>query len=195
MKRTLISLLFIFLAGSAVAADKKPPQGQGDNDAVTVNATILSLDQIRQEFGSSFGGNFTALEVRLTPKGGKPYEVRLDDFILRSQSDGDHSGPLAAAQVVDTGALVIQQTFAPRSSAEMPKMVAGTKVEMKDDLGQSNSATPGALEALKKRMLEEKTITEPETGVLFFPLAAKEKAKNLVLSYASPGGKMRIQFK
>ena len=77
----------------------------------------------------------------------------------------------------------------------MPQMLAGTKVEMKDDLGNSNSRTADALEALKKAILTEKTITEPVSGVLFFPLAAKEKARSLVLSYASPGGKMRIEFK
>lgn len=192
MKRIFVALLIVTFA---FGADKKPPQGHGENDAVAVTATILSLDEVRQQFGSSFGGSFTALEIHLSPKGGKPYDVRLDDFILRSQSDGDHSGPMEAAQIVDTGALVINQTFAPRTNAEMPQMLAGTKVEMKDDLGNSNSATPGALEALKKGILAEKTITEPVSGVLFFPLSAKEKAKNLVLSYASPGGKLRIEFK
>lgn len=192
MKRTFVALLLLTFA---LGADKKPPQGHGENDAVTVEATILSQDQIRQQFGSAFGGNFTALEIHLTPKGGKPYDVRLDDFILRSQSDGDHSGPMEAAQIVDTGALVINQTYAPRTNAQMPQMLAGTKVEMKDDLGNSNSRTADALEALKKAILAEKTITGPETGVLFFPLSAKEKARSLVLSYASPGGKLRIEFK
>jgi hypothetical protein len=41
----------------------------------------------------------------------------------------------------------------------------------------------------------EKNITEPESGLLFFPVSAKEKPKNLILSYTSPAGKLRLSFK
>ena len=189
--------VYVFAAlalGSAFAADKRLPQGRGENDAVAVSATLLPKEQLDQEFGTMFHGSFTVVEVRVTPKGGKPLEVKLDDFILRSQSDGDHSGPLAAAQVVDGGALVVKQTFAPRTNAESAPMIAGTKVEMKDDLSKGVSGTPEVLAALKKRILAEQTTSEPESGLLFFPLE-HQKARNLVLSYAAPGGNMRIQFK
>ena len=60
---------------------------------------------------------------------------------------------------------------------------------MKDD------AKPDpALDALKKKMLSEKTVTEPVSGLLFFPLT-KEKARNLILSYKTPQGKLRLNFK
>ena len=41
---------------------------------------------------------------------------------------------------------------------------------MKDDA----KADP-ALDALKKKMLSEKTVTEPVSGLLFFPLAKKSR--------------------
>ncbi len=190
---TKIFIGFVFFA-AAFAGEKKPPQGHGENDAVAVSATFITTDQVKEEFGSTFNGNFTVVEVRLVPKGGKPMDVRLDDFILRSQSDGDHSGPLLAAQIVDGAALVVRQTYARGTNPESAPMIAGTKVEMKNDLSKGTSGTPEVLAALKKRILEEKTTSEPESGLLFFPME-HEKPKSLVLSYTSPGGRMRIEFK
>jgi len=180
--------VFFLIMSSAFAAEKKLPQGQADNDVVTITAMIIPPEQVKQEFGTHLDGNFTVLEVHVSPKAGKPYDVQLDDFVLRSESDGDHSGPLVASQIIDTGALVVKQTYAPRSNAQMPQMLAGTKVEMKDDLGQNRAdESQETMDALKKRILAEKTISETETGLLFFPLD-KKRPKSLVLSCT-------IQFK
>jgi len=51
-----------------------------------------------------------------------------------------------------------------------------------------------ALDALKKRMLAEKTTTDPVSGLLFFPLG-KEKPKNLILSCRTPTSHLRLHFK
>lgn len=187
-------LTVLLLAGTVLAAEKKAPQGRGETDMVSVSATFISQDEIKQEFGTIFNGSFTVVEVKITPRGDKPVEVRLDDFILRSQSDGDHSGPLVAAQIVDGAALVVKQTFAPRTNAGSAPMIAGTKVEMKNDLSKGNSGSPEVLAALKKRILAEGPTPDAVTGLLFFPME-KEKPRNLVLSYTAPDGKLRIQFK
>lgn len=187
MNRVLI-IAIAFLPFSQ-AAEKKRPQGQAENENVSVAATVLSADQVKAEFGSDFHGAFTVLDVRIAPKGGKPLNVRLDDFVLRSESDGDHSAPLVASQVGDGGALVVSQTFAPRSGPDGPQVVASSKVEMKDGGGKS-----AELEALKKKILAEKTITEAESGWLFFPLE-HEKPKSLALLYSTPQGKLRLQFR
>jgi len=189
----VLLLMSVGIAMDAFAAEKKRPQGHGENEIVALSATILSQEHVELEFGTGFHGSYTVLEVRLTPKG-QAMEVNLDDFILRSESDGDHSGPLAAAQIVDGGALVIKRTYSPRTNAAADPLIAGTKVEMKDDLSKGVSGTPEMIEALKKRILKEGQITEPESGLLFFPLE-KKRPGSLVLSYAAPGGKLRIQFK
>jgi hypothetical protein len=187
MKGTGIALFFLALA--LIAAEKKPYQGHAENESASLTATIQTAEQVRAAFASDFDNHFTVVEVHLTPKGGKPVDVRLDDFILRSSTDGDHSGPLAAAQVSSGGALIVNQTFAPRSNAEMPKMVAGSKVEMKE--GQENS---DQLSALKKRILPEKEISEPVSGMLFFPLE-RQKPKSLSLLYTTATGKLRVEFR
>jgi hypothetical protein len=187
-----MKFIFASLALSALlfAADKKSPQGRGEDESVVVTATVLSPEQLKESVGSDFGNNYTVLEVRVAPKGDKPYLVHLDDFILRSESSGEHSGPFSyASQIAGAGALVVEQTYGNRQNADSPRPLAGTKVTMKDDAKGDD-----ALDALKKKMLTEKTVSEPVSGLLFFPLT-KEKPKNLILSYKTPQSKLRLSFK
>jgi hypothetical protein len=189
---TISKLSFAALALCVVlgAGEKKSPQGQAEDDSVTIAATVLSPEQLKDAVGSDFDNNYTVLDVRVTPRGGKPYLIHLDDFILRSESSGEHSGPfLAASQIAGAGALVVAHTYGRRQNADSPRPLEGTKLEMKDD----TKADP-ALDALKKAMLSEKTVAEPVSGLLFFPLA-KEKPKNLILSYKTPVSKLRLSFK
>jgi hypothetical protein len=186
MKTIFIALA---LCGALGAGEKKSPQGQAEDESVAVTATLLSPEQVRQAVGSDFDNNFTVLDVRLAPKGGKPYLVHLDDFILRSESSGEHSGPFVAAQIAGAGALVVERSYGNRSNPDSPRPLEGTKLEMKD----ADKANP-ALDVLKKKILSEKTVSEPVSGLLFFPLT-KEKAKNLILSYKTPRSRMRLSFK
>ena len=186
-----LTVLFAILLCSALyASDKKSPQGHGEDDSVAVTATLLSPEQLRDAVGSDFDNNYMVLEVQLTPKGGKPYLVHLDDFILRSEQSGEHSTPFASAgQIAGAGALLVTRTYSDKPNPDSPRVVTGTKVQMKDD----EKADP-AHDALKKKMLAEKTVTEPVSGLLFFPLS-KEKSKNLILSYKTPQSHMRLSFK
>jgi hypothetical protein len=188
--RFRLVLAALALCASLCAADKKPPQGHEEDESVAITATILSPEQLRDAVGSDFDNNYIVLEVRVAPKGGMPYQVHLDDFILRSESSGEHSGPfLVASQIAGAGALVVERKYGNRPNADSARPLESTKVEMNDDA----KADP-ALDALKKKMLSEKTVSEPVSGLLFFPLT-KEKPKNLVLSYKTPRGKLRLSFK
>jgi hypothetical protein len=188
IRKLLISA--VVLCAALSAADKKSPQGHEEDESVAITATLLSPQQLIDAVGSDFDNNYTVLDVRVTPKGGKPYLVHLDDFILRSESSGEHSGPfLAASQIAGAGVLVVKHTYGNRVNADSPKPLEGTKLEMKDDA----KADP-ALDALKKKMLAESTVTDPVSGLLFFPLT-KDKPKNLILSYKTPQGKLRLSFK
>lgn len=183
------AFLVLSLGAGLVAGDKKAPQGRGEDDSVAITATLVSPEQVRQLFASDFDNNYTVLDVTVTPKGGKPYNVRLDDFILRSESSGAHSGPLAAGQIAGAGALVVERVYGNRPNVDSARPIAGTKIQVKDE-----EKSDPALDALKQKILMEKTIAEAESGLLFFPLS-KEKPKNLILSYTTPAGKLRLNFK
>ena len=186
MKTTVVVLV---LAAALCAADKKPPQGHEEDASVGVTATLLSADQLRQEFGSEFG-DYIVVDVRISPKD-KAYQVRLDDFILRSESSGEHTGPFtAASQIAGAGALVVTEKYGNKANADSPKPLESVKIEMNQD-AKGNPA----LDALKKRMLAEKTVSEPVSGLLFFPFSKREKARNLILSYKTPTSHLRLSFK
>lgn len=187
-----MKIIFVTLALCVVlvAGEKKSPQGQVEDGSVTITATVLSAEEVRQAVGSDFDNNYTVLDVRVAPKGSGPYLVHLDDFILRSQASGEHSGPfLTAGQIAGAGALEVERTYGNRPNPDSPRSIEGTKLSMKDD----DKANP-ALEALKKKMLTEKTVSEPVSGLLFFPLT-KEKSKNLILSCKTPQSRLRLSFK
>jgi hypothetical protein len=183
-------ILAVLVSGALYAGEKKTPQGQGEDDSVSVHASVLTSEQLRDAVGSDFDNNYIVLDVQITPKGGKPYLVHLDDFILRSEQSGEHSGPfLSPGQIAGAGALVLERKYNDRTGPDSPRTIASSKVEMKND----EKANP-ALDALKKKMLQEKTVTEQVSGLLFFPLS-KEKPKNLILSCKTPASHLRLSFK
>jgi hypothetical protein len=203
--RFVIVSICVAGAAAAMAKDKKLPSGEASNDTVLVNGTALDSDQLKQIFGSDFDNGFAVIEVTLTPKGGKPVEIRMDDFLLRSDQTGEHTGPLLAGQIAGQGTLVLHRGDPPKSKGGFsggfggimmgggamgaPTAVDNTKVEMKE----SGEKDP-MLSVLKRKILPEKTVTEPVTGLLFFPLE-KEKTKHLALIYTTPAGKLRMQFR
>ncbi|MDE3197134.1 MAG: hypothetical protein KGN84_12355, partial [Acidobacteriota bacterium] len=107
MRRFLAGVLL--LSAAAIAGDKKLASGDASNDAVEATGVVYDAAQVEQTFGTNFQNMFTVIEMTLTPKGGKPLDVHLDDFLLRSSSTSNHSGPLAPAQIAGQDTLVVYQ--------------------------------------------------------------------------------------
>src|SRR5437868_7033596 len=155
-RMTQITALAIALSVAAFGAEKRLPEGRGEDASVSITATVLDAEHIRQAVGSDFNNLYTVLDVRITPRGDKPLDVRLDSFILRSQANGDHSGPLVAGQIAGSGELVLKRSYGARSGPGQPRPIEGTSLEMKDDDKQNPT-----LDALKKKILVEKSTSEP----------------------------------
>lgn len=203
MRRMKIAILMLLGGLLALAGEKKLPSGEASNEAVGLEATVLADEQLQQIFSSDFSHMFVVVEVTLTPKGGKPLDIRLDDFLIRSEQSGSHTGPLLAAQIGGEGGIVVKRPDPSKrrggfgggfggimmgggGSAAPPEQA---KIEAKDD-----RETDPLLGMLKRKILAEKAVTEPVTGLLFFPME-KEKPKNLALVYTTPAGKLRFKFK
>lgn len=185
-----VAILTAVICIAALGADKKSPQGRGEDDAVAVTGTILSPEQIKQAVGSDFNGDYIVIDVTISPKGGKPYQVHLDDFILRSEASGEHTGPFnSPSQIAGSSTMQVTRSYGNRANPDSPQPLEGTKIQIKND-----DKTDPTLEPLKKRMLAEKVITEPVSGLLFFSFS-KEKPKNLILSYKTPASHLRLSFK
>jgi len=198
---TLLATLAVTLA---IARDHKLASGEAANDAVSIAATVYDAEQMKEAVGTGFDQDYIVLELKLHPKT-PPYDVKLDNFILRNENSGEHSGPLAAGQIAGSGMLIVKTDGSANQrkggfSVGMGGMMGGPagnagggetrSVEMKDD-------TPGGsqLDVLKKKILAEKAATADASGLLFFPMNAKEKPKNLNLQVNTPAGTLRIKFK
>ena len=60
--------------------------------------------------GSDLDGHYIVADVKVDPKYGKDITIDRDDFVLRTDKDGEKTTPFAASQIAGQGALVIAQS-------------------------------------------------------------------------------------
>ncbi len=203
-----LPIVGMLLACAALAGEKKLAVAEGSNADVAVKATVVDQDQLKQMVGTDFGKMFTALELQVTPRGGKPLAVSYDDFELLSESSGEHGSPYEPGQISGSGALVLHREDKYGSIGTNPTsgvwamgpIMAGNSggpkkpVDNRADMAQGDSKRDPLTDVLKQKMLPEQTASGPESGLLIFPLS-HEKPKHLVLFYKTTSGKLRMTFK
>ena len=215
--KTILALCLPLVA--AAASDKQPPVGQAANDNVAISATLYQgKDAVRGLLGSDLGGYFIVVKVEMTPKGAKPLAIDRDDFLLRSYNDGQKCGPYAPSQIAGRASLAVVPVGGGSVRAEqggpvfgmpgtgMPQRLPGSQV------GVGNTSTvPDHIEAkvnddasakddpllalLKAKILPEKKISEPVSGLLYFSLDGKHKPKDMALQYKTPSGVVSVEFR
>ena len=204
----------IFLAGLGTA-EKKLPIEQTSNDVIEISATpLIDKDQIRQEIGSDLGGEIVVVRVQLRPVSDKPVKVSLDDFLLVSSKDGQRSQPFAPSQIAGNTALVLTPQGARSGgigSNKGPKWSGGagplgfpgggvgntggtSSVDTKVETVHDDKPNP-LLAVLKDKVLQEKEINEPISGLLYFQMIGKLKSKDLELHYKGPAGQLALRFR
>ena len=205
-------------------ADKKPAVRSMENADVEIIATpIADREAVRQALGSDLGGHYILVDVRVVPKDGQKITVHLDDFMLRTDKDGERTTPFAPSQIAGKGALVISQgaSSGGGTTAEPvgpsygggpyggplggPPIMgpggigvggggdASGEVAAKMNNGAKDKPNP-MLEVLKQKILPEKETDAPVSGLLYFPME-KQKVKDLELIYTTPSGKLSVRFK
>jgi hypothetical protein len=202
-----LPILGMLLACFTFGGEKKIAVAEGSNDLVAIKATFVDQDQLKQMVGTDFGKMFTALELQVTPRGGKPLAISYDDFELLSESSGEHGSPYEAGQISGSGALVLHRedkygsvgTNPTSGIWSMGPIMAGSggsrkPVDNRADMAQGDSKRDPLTDVLKQKMLPQQTASAPESGLLIFPLT-HEKPKHLVLFYKTTSGKLRMTFK
>lgn len=219
-------VLWIGLAAAAIVpgADKKPPVRSMENADLEIIATpIADREAVRQALGSDLGGHYILVDVRVVPKDGQKIAIHLDDFLLRTDKDGERTTPFAPSQIAGKGALVISQggSSGGGTTAEPvgpsygggpyggplggPPIMgpggigvggggdASGEVAAKMNNGAKDKPNP-MLDVLKQKILPEKETDAPVSGLLYFPME-KQKVKDLELIYTTPAGKLSVRFK
>ena len=205
------------LLASTVWAGKPKTTGpfKNENQSVEISATVvLDKEDINQILGSDLDGHYILVQVTVTPKFGSQVDVHRDDFVLKTDKDGERASPYVASQIAGKGALVVTQTVGSGTSGgpqfgspyDYPAYGAGigggpsqiTEAHAKMQ-GGSKDAKDKAKESpliktLNEKILPEKKADGPVSGYLYFAME-KQKQKDLQLIYTNPDGKLTIRFR
>ena len=191
------------------AADKKLPIEETSNALLDISvAPPLDKDQIKQELGSGLGDEIIVVRLTARPLTDKPVMLNLDDFLLISGKDGQRSEPFSPGQLAGSDSLIVTPGGVRRGLGDhknRPSIgIGGIGIgaspgtapppDLKVEESRAETDNP-LLAALNAKILPEKEITEPVTGLLFFQITGKVKAKDLELHYKGPAGKMALRFR
>jgi hypothetical protein len=210
-----IAVALAVAAAACLGADKKPPEGTVSNSAVEISAKLYTdKDDIKKILGSDLDGYFILVDVRVAPKSGSKLAVTRDDFVLRSDKDGQRASPFHPSQIAGSGVLVVKTTSGGSTSAEKggpvwgppmggpPKRIGTGAPTIGNSPGGSQASSSSEntrgdplLSVLKEKVLAEKEITEPQSGLLYFLLEGKHKPKDLELMYKGPAGRLSLRCK
>jgi len=200
------SLLVAQLLACVALAAHKPaptPTNKTGNAMVEMTATLYAdRESIQQLLGSDLGGYYVVVDVRLTPKNDEKVKVFRDDFQLHTDRDGEKSKPFAPSQIAGRGALIVTPSSEGRGGGlgvglgGLGMGSGGDTVTntSKMDKGSKNKENP-ILSVLNEKVLPEKEIDKPISGLLFFPMEPKQKIKDLQLTYSGPGSKLMLRFR
>jgi hypothetical protein len=105
--------LLAFLAALALpAADKKTVgYSKGENEDLMLTVSLyITPEDVKELVGSDLGAHYILADVKVEPKYGKEVTIDRDDFVLRTDKDGERTRPYMPSQIVGEGALVISSS-------------------------------------------------------------------------------------
>ena len=192
----------------------KLPIDETSNELLAISVSApLDKDQVKQELGSDLGDDVVVIRLTARPVSDKPVQLSLDDFLLVSAKDGQRSEPYAPGQLAGSDSLAVTPNGMRRSGlgdhSRRPSIGLGGIGIGGGGVGNSGATpTPDVkmeesrdekdnplLAAIRAKILPEKEISEPTSGLLFFQVVGKVKPKDLELHYKGPAGKMALRFK
>ncbi len=210
----------ILLCCAALAGDKGTPVAHGDNKLFAVEAKLFKEHEaVQQLLGEELEKGIVAVEITVTPKGSEPMKLWRDDFIIRSDKDGQKSEPYDPGQIASGSVLTLVYTTEGGGvhrqengsvwggmGGTMPSRLPGDgggvgnagsveRIGGSQASGKSDDSKNELLEKLRETQLKEGEISGPETGLLFYPLEGKHKPKQIWLHYTGEGGKIDLQFR
>lgn len=204
-------ILCLLMAGAVLlpASDKKkvPATTRGENQDLILDVTLYDEPMLVKDLlGDDLGGHYIVADVKVDPKYGKEIVIDRDDFVLRTEKDGDHTSPFAPSQVTQQDAVLVSHGKGPPAAS--PGMVLAGPLIIKGGPSTDEKNGPEVKQApaseSKKdnpltKLLEEKVLAETKTdkavsGLLYFPME-KQKRKDLVLTYGPRENRITLRFK
>jgi hypothetical protein len=203
----LIALLLSAALTLPAAKKNTVATARGENEDVVITATLhLDPEDVREMIGNDLGGHYIVAEIKFEPKYGKDLVLDRDDFLLRTDKDGDKATPYSGSQIAGQGALIIgtvdknQGVASPGwTGIHAPVVKGGGASKPKD--GEPAAKTPpdksgdtSLQKTLDTKILPEGKTDKPVSGLLYFPME-KQKMKDLALYYGDKEHRVSMRFK
>jgi hypothetical protein len=88
---------------------KTVASGSASDEKIEIAArAFLDKESMKEALGRDLGAGYLIVEVTVTPKGEDKLDLDVDDFLLRSDKDGQHSRPLTPSQVAGGAVMVVK---------------------------------------------------------------------------------------
>jgi hypothetical protein len=202
------TLILLVLSLDLIAAKKPLPitDGVGSNELVSIKATLYADPASIQELlGSTLDGHYTVIKLEIHPN--KKFTIDHDNFLLRTDKDGEKAHVYEPTQIAGNSALVVTTTddeqkkggnsgitmggagMGMGGSPGMIQTAKPTNSRMEQGSGKKNPL----VEKLEQLMLPQKDVEDSTSGLLYFPME-KQRPKDLELVVTTPSGKFSIRF-
>jgi hypothetical protein len=192
--RLFAGLLFGACLLSA-AQPKTEATALGENQELALTVTLyIDAAGVKELVGDDLGGYYIVADVKVEPKYGKEVSISRDEFLLRTDKDGDKATPSSPGQIAGRGTIVVREVKQDRPPG--PAGSGGSDVMIPTGASvRSGDSEPNPLEqVLKDKLLPETKTDQPFRGLLYFVMD-KQKMKDLELIYSSKAGKIDLRFK
>jgi hypothetical protein len=185
------------------AAKKAVATAKGENEDLILTVTLyIDPADVKEMIGSDLDGHYIMASVKVDPKYGKDITIDRDDFVLRTDKDGERTKPFAANQIAGRGALVITQgeEKTQKRGWSLGGMIGSGGTASGDDkdkpapkMTSSENENP-LKKVLDSKILPEKKTDQPTEGLLFFPME-RQKMKDLELRFGGQENRITLRFK
>jgi hypothetical protein len=198
---------FAILPALLLGAPAKKPtvgSGRGENEDMILSVTLYTAAaDVKELIGDDLGGHYIVAEVKVEPKYGKTINIDRDDFVLRTDDNGEKATPFAPSQIAGREALIVTQNGAKEKKTGI--MVGGmgggmggggndpgtTQVKVQNPAAQKENPLEKTLQ--DKILVEQKT-DKPAGGLLYYPME-KQKLKDMELRYGPTDSRITLRFK
>jgi hypothetical protein len=187
----------------SAASKKDVAAAHGENEDIALDATLyIDGEAVKELIGNDLGGHYIVAEIKVTPKYGKEVSIERDDFVLRTDKDGEKAQPFVGNQIAGQTALIV-------SGEEPAKKKGGWNVGgpvmmgspgMPTDHGPTGSTVKNdeqenpLKKVLDSKILVEQKTEKPVSGLLYFPME-KQKMRELQLLYGGKDNRISLRFK
>jgi hypothetical protein len=221
MRKICAGAALAILSTLPVLADKSIKPAETGDEKVDLSGTVYAgKDAAAEVIGADPAGmDLIVVQVRLRPRGDTEIAVSRDDFLILSRRDGQRSQPLHPSQVAGKGTLVVSRSGGggvggvmnqqrgpiwggmpgtggrpTRVGGDDDATVSGLSQEQVSSEVKEGGGDGSLLSILKTKELPQGKTDKEISGLLYFLLDGRHKAKDLELVYEGTGRKLRLDF-